>query len=127
MKSNKILTIKDQIGYVASIYGSDDHAELADICKSKDCEPMTVVELEDLQDTLNNFLIDYWRESHEGDKYKQYISCDDLDYLVNKHFGAIIDIKTLQELENPFPVPAECDYSNLDGKCKNCHDKKENE
>lgn len=55
---------------------------------------------EDVKQTLENFHSEYWKESYEGDKFKKHITCDELDYLLNKHFGNIIDIETLQELEN---------------------------
>ena len=55
---------------------------------------------EDVKEALNNFYKDYWESSHTGDKFKKYITCDELDYLINKHFGTLVDIQTLQELPN---------------------------
>lgn len=54
----------------------------------------------DVKETLNNFHKDYWEQSYEGDKCKSHITCDELDYLLNKHFGKIIEIQTLQNLPN---------------------------
>ena len=55
---------------------------------------------EDMKEKLQDLYDDYWKESYEGDKFKRHITCDELDYLVNKHFGSVIKIDTLQELEN---------------------------
>jgi len=54
----------------------------------------------DVKETLQNFYDEYWKESKTMDKGKKHITCDDLDYLIDKHFGNIIDIKTLQFLPN---------------------------
>lgn len=55
---------------------------------------------EDVKETLQNFHKEYWKESETGDKFKQYIDCDVLDFLIDKHFGHIIDIETFQFLPN---------------------------
>ena len=54
----------------------------------------------DIKEKLNDFYNDYWKESYEGDKFKKHITCDELDYLMNKHFGSLVKIETLQDLEN---------------------------
>lgn len=52
----------------------------------------------DVKEHLNNFYNDYWKVSYDGDKCKKHITCDELDYLMAKHFGTLVNIKTLQDL-----------------------------
>jgi len=54
----------------------------------------------DVKKHLDEFYNDYWKQSYEGDKCKKHITCDELDFLLNKHFGTLIKIETLQELTN---------------------------
>jgi len=54
----------------------------------------------DVKKHLNRFYNDYWKYSYISDKFKNHITCDELDYLLNKHFGKLVEIKTLQYLEN---------------------------
>jgi hypothetical protein len=53
----------------------------------------------DVKEHLNNFHNDYWKKSYQSDKNKKHITCDELDYLMNKHFGDLVEIKTLQDLK----------------------------
>ena len=55
---------------------------------------------QDVKKHLKEFYNDYWKESFESDKCKKHITCDELDFLLNKHFGTLIKIKTLQDLTN---------------------------
>jgi len=55
---------------------------------------------DDVKEALNNFYNEYWEISYIGDKYKKHITCDELDYLMNKHFGTLVKIETLQDLPN---------------------------
>ena len=55
---------------------------------------------EDVIKSLNNFYNEYWKISYIRDKYKKHITCDELDYLMNKHFGTLVKIETLQDLPN---------------------------
>jgi len=71
-----------------------------DIAKSNMGLSFSTFNYKDVKEHLNNFYNAYWEESEIGNKNKKYISCDELDYLLNKHFGNIIEIKTLQILEN---------------------------
>jgi hypothetical protein len=54
----------------------------------------------DVKQKLNDFYEEYWNESYTGDKFKKHITCDELDYLMDKHFGSLVKIETLQDLEN---------------------------
>jgi len=56
--------------------------------------------LEDVENSLENFYKDYWKNSYLGDKNKSHITCDDIDYLLDKHFGSLVKIKTMQYLKN---------------------------
>lgn len=53
---------------------------------------------QDVKNHLTYFYNDYWKTNITSDKGKSIITCDKLDYLLNKHFGKIIEIETLQEL-----------------------------
>ena len=55
---------------------------------------------ENLKEHLNAFYSDYWANSYESDKCKKHITCDELDYLMDKHFGMLVEIRTLQKLES---------------------------
>ena len=55
---------------------------------------------EDVKEKLTDFYNDYWQKSYEGDKCKKHITCDELDYLMDKHFGSLVKIETIQDLEN---------------------------
>jgi len=55
---------------------------------------------DDVKEKLQDFYNDYWKESYEGDKCKKHITCDELDFLIDKHFGSLVKIETLQYLEN---------------------------
>ena len=52
-----------------------------------------------IKKNLDKFYHSYWLNSYEGDKCKKHITCDELDYLLNKHLGNIINIKSLQRLD----------------------------
>ena len=65
-----------------------------------DNEHIEMYYIEDVKEKLNDFYNDYWKESYEGDKFKKHINCDELDYLMDKHFGSLIKIETIQDLEN---------------------------
>ena len=54
----------------------------------------------DVKFHLSKFYNDYWKYAKIGDKHKNWISCDDLDFLMDKYFGNLIEIKTLQFLPN---------------------------
>jgi len=58
------------------------------------------IKVENVKEKLNDFYKDYWKKSKIGDKCKKHITCDELDYLMNKHFGSLVKIETLQDLEN---------------------------
>lgn len=56
----------------------------------------------DIKKHLDNFYKEYWQSSSICDKNKRHITCDKLDYLMDKHFGSLIKVKTLQKLENQY-------------------------
>jgi hypothetical protein len=80
-------TLKDMIFRIS---------ELSWYKKDKD----KVIKEEDVKKYLDKFYNDYWKESYTGDKFKKHITCDKLDYLMDKHFGSLVKIETLQDLEN---------------------------
>lgn len=55
---------------------------------------------EDVKEYLTKFYESYWKESKLMDKNKSHISCDELDYLMDKYFGSLVKIESLQYLEN---------------------------
>jgi len=53
----------------------------------------------DIREKLEDFYSEYWRIGREMDKGKRHITCDKLDFLMDKHFN-MFPISTLQELPN---------------------------
>ena len=54
----------------------------------------------DVKKKLEEFHNAYWKESRTMDKGKKHITCDELDYLMHKYFGNLVEIETFQNLEN---------------------------